>query len=146
MCKYTTFRVGLHPSYLFNTTIMPPQRTPLYAISSNRPRGKDISPYIHRKIVGMADGSTPASKIQAQYRVSRKAVRGSIAQDSQRPEGKSVPHSGCPPTYTDRDKRMMLRNLRLFPKSTFDDRRLESGIEMSNTTIKRLARKHGLHY
>ena len=40
----------------------------------------------------------------------------------------------------------MLRNLRLFPKSTFDDRRLESGVKISNSTIKRLARKHGLYY
>lgn len=125
---------------------MPPQRTPLCAIDANRPRGKDISPYVRGKIVGMADSGVPASKIQAQYGVSRKAVRGSIAQDSQRPEGKSAPHSGCPPTYTIRDERMMLRNLRLFPKSTFNDRRLESGVGMSNSTIKRLARKHGLHH
>jgi hypothetical protein len=87
---------------------MPPQRTPLHAIDSNRPRGKDITPYMRGKIVGMADGGASASKIQAQYGVSRKAVRGSIAQDSQRPEGKSAPHSGCPPTYIIRDKRMML--------------------------------------
>jgi hypothetical protein len=125
---------------------MPPQHTPLCAIDSNRPRGKDISPYVHGKIVGIADSGLPASKIHAQYRVSRKAVRGSIAQDSQRPEGKSAPHSGCPPTYTIRDERMMLRNLRLFPKSTFNDRRLESRIGISNSTIKRLARKHGLYY
>jgi hypothetical protein len=94
----------------------------------------------------MADGGAPTSKIQAQYDVSRKAVRGSIAQDSQRPKGKSAPHSGCPPTYTIRDERMMLRNLRLFPKSTFNDRQLESGVGMSNSTIKRLAWKHGLHH
>ena len=118
---------------------MPPQRTPLGAIDSNRRRGKDISPYIRGKIVGMADKGASVSEIQAQYKVSRKAVRGSIAQDSQRPEGKSAPHSGCPPTYTIRDERLMLRNLRLFPKSTFADRRLESGVEMSNSTIKRLA-------
>lgn len=125
---------------------MPPQRTPLGAIDSNRRRGKDISLYIRGKIVGMADNGVSVSEIQAQYKVSRKAVRGSIAQDSQRPEGKSALHSGCPLTYTIRDERLMFRNLRLFPKSTFDDRRLESGVEISNSTIKRLARKHGLHH
>jgi hypothetical protein len=41
------------------------QRTPLCAINSNRPRGKDISPYVRKKIVGMADSGVPASKIQA---------------------------------------------------------------------------------
>jgi hypothetical protein len=125
---------------------MPPQRTALRAIDGNRPRGKDTSPYTRGKIVGMAENGASASKIQVQYGVSRKAVRGSIAQDSQRPEGKSLPRSGRPPTYTDRDERLMLRNLRLFPKSTFEDRRIESGVKMSNSTIKRLARKHGLHH
>ena len=58
---------------------MPPQRTALRAIDGNRPRGKDTSPYTRGKIVGMAEDGASASKIQAQYGVSRKAVRGSIA-------------------------------------------------------------------
>jgi hypothetical protein len=73
-------------------------------------------------------------------------VRGSITQDSQRPEGKSALHSGCPLTYTIRDKRLMLQNLRLFPKSTFNDRQLKSNVKISNSTIKRLAQKHSLYY
>jgi hypothetical protein len=44
---------------------MPPQRTPLRAIDGNQPRGKDISPYIREKIVGMADGGASVSEIQA---------------------------------------------------------------------------------
>jgi hypothetical protein len=44
---------------------MPPQHTPLGAINSNQRRGKDISPYIRRKIVGMADNSASVSEIQA---------------------------------------------------------------------------------
>jgi hypothetical protein len=125
---------------------MPPQRTPLGAIDTNRSRGKELSPYIRGKIVSMSIGSASASQVQAKFGVSRQAVRGSIAQDSQRPDGESLPRSGCPATYTDRDKRLMLRNLRLFPKSTFDDRRKESGVKMSNSTIKRLAQQHGLQH
>jgi hypothetical protein len=88
------------------------------------------------KIVGAANGGASSAEIQARYDVSRKAVRGSIAQDHARPEGESGSRSGRPPTYTNRDERLMLRNLQLFPKSTFDDRRTESGIKMSNSTIK----------
>jgi hypothetical protein len=44
---------------------MPPQRTPLGAIDSNQRRGKDISPYIRGKIVGMADNGAFVSEIQA---------------------------------------------------------------------------------
>src|SRR6266487_50662 len=58
----------------------------------------------------------------------------------------SGPRPGCPPTYTKQDERMMLRNLQLHPKSTFDDRQKECGLDMSNSTIKRLAKKHGLHH
>lgn len=94
----------------------------------------------------MVDSGSSISSIQAQYSLSRKAVRGTIAQDSLRQEGQSLPRSGCPRTYSDRDERHMLRNLRLFPKSTFDDCCKETGLEMSNSTIKRLAKKHGLQH
>ena len=73
------------------------------------------------------DGASPA-EIQVRYRVSQGAVRGSITQDSARPEGMSAPRPGCPPIYTERDERMILRNLRLYPKSTFDERRKECGL------------------
>jgi hypothetical protein len=123
---------------------MLPQRTPLRAINGNGVRGKDLTPYMRGKIVGIANGSTSPAEIQVRYRVSRGAIRGSIAQDITRPEGMSGQSTGCPPTYTERDERMMLRNLRLYPKSTYDNRRKECGIEISNSTIKRLAKKYRL--
>jgi pseudouridine-5'-phosphate glycosidase len=43
---------------------MPPQRTPLRAIDSNRTRGKDITPYIRGKIVGAANNSALPAEIQ----------------------------------------------------------------------------------
>jgi hypothetical protein len=58
---------------------MPPQRTPLRAIDSNGVRGKDLTPYMRGKIVSIADGSASPAEIQARYRVSRGAVKGSIA-------------------------------------------------------------------
>jgi hypothetical protein len=126
---------------------MPPQRTPLRAIDGNRKgRGPDLTPYLRGKIVGQANAGDSPAEIQALLGVSRGAVRGSIAQDHARPEGHSAPRSGCPPTYTDRDERIMLRHLRLHPKSTFEQRRQDCSTKMSNNTIKRLARKHGLQH
>ena len=40
----------------------------------------------------------------------------------------------------------MLRHLRLYLKSTFNERRHGYNIDMSNSIIKRLAKKHGLHH
>ena len=93
------------------------------------------------KIVGISNGSASESEIQARYGVSRKAVRGSIAQDPQRPEGNSVLRNGRPPVYTLRDEILMLRNLRLFPKSTFNARREDNSLQTSNSTIKCIAQK-----
>jgi hypothetical protein len=118
---------------------MPPQRTLLRSISSNARRGPDISPYMRGKIVRAANCGALVSEIRAEYRLSRNAVRGSIAQDKSRPEGESAPRPGCPKTYIDRDKRIMLRNLRLYPKATFDKRQKECNTKMSNSMIKRIA-------
>jgi len=126
---------------------MPPQRTPLRAIDGNRKgRGPDLSPYLRGKIVGHAKAGDSPAEIQVALGVSRGVVRGSIAQDNARLNRELAPHSGCPPTYTDRDKRIMLRHLRLHPKSTFNERRQDCDTKMSNSTIKRLARKHGLQH
>jgi hypothetical protein len=125
---------------------MPPQRTVLGSIDPNRTRGKDLSPYLRGKLIGAANAGQSHTSIQAEYGVSRKALRGTIAQDYTRPEGLSAKKPGCPSTYSIRDERMMLRNLRLSPKSTFDERRKDTGLEMSNSTIKRVAQKHGLQH
>src|SRR5579871_6620288 len=110
---------------------MPPQRTPLRAIDGNRRgRGPDITPYMRGKIVGHAEAGDSPTEIQAVLGVSRGAVRGSIAQDNARPEGLSASRSGRPPIYTDREERMMLRHLRLYPKSTFNERREDCSTEM----------------
>jgi len=116
----------------------------LRAIDGNGVRGKDLTPYICGKIISIANGNASPAEIQVRYRVSRGAIKGSIAQDITRPEGMSGQSTGCPPTYTKRDERIMLRNLRLYPKSTYNNRQKECSIEMSNSTIKRLAKKHRL--
>jgi hypothetical protein len=40
----------------------------------------------------------------------------------------------------------MLKNLRLYPKLTFDQRRAETGLVCKNTWLKDLARANGLHH
>ena len=40
----------------------------------------------------------------------------------------------------------MLRCLRLEPKLTFDQRREYTGLNISNTTIKTIAKENGLHH
>ena len=79
------------------------------------------------------------------FSVSRGAVRSTI-NNRTGPQWESQPRSGCKKIYNERDGRIRLRNLRLYPGMKFRDRRTESGLDMSNSTIKRIARKYGLHH
>ena len=42
---------------------MPPQRTPLRGIDSNRVQGKDLTLYMRRKIVGIANNGALPTEI-----------------------------------------------------------------------------------
>ena len=81
-----------------------------------------------------------------EIQLSRGAMRSTIAHATTRPQGESQARTGGPITYDDRDERMILHNLRLHPGMKFRDRRKETGLEMSNSTIKRIARKFELKH
>ena len=54
---------------------MPPKRTPLRDISSNRVRGKDLIPYMRSKIVGMANNGP--RRLTFQYNMESEVVKRS---------------------------------------------------------------------
>lgn len=124
---------------------MAPQRTPLGLLNNNpRYRGPELSPNKRGRATGMCAGGMSEVKVAVELEVSRRAVRNAKRLAALNTEGRSLPRSGRPRVYTDRDNRTMLRNLRLFPKNTFETRRRETGLGMSNTYIKNLARASGL--
>jgi transposase len=126
---------------------MPPIRTPLRSIDRNiQGRGPELSPYERGKIEGARIAGMSPREIELHLDRSRSAVRGTIALEISRSNGESLPRTGRPIIYTDRDNRTMLRNLRLHPKSTFQERRDDTGLKMSNSTIKNLARLYGLQH
>jgi hypothetical protein len=126
---------------------MPPQRTPLRSIDANSiKRGPDLTPYQRGRISALYDSGLSPREIELQEKQSRGAVRSTLRLQNINTDGTSQPRSGRPSLYDIRDQRMMLRHMRKYPKSTFKDRRKETGLEMSNSTIKRLARENGLHH
>jgi hypothetical protein len=125
---------------------MPPQRTPLRSIDGNQGRGKDISPYMRGQIIRATRAGMRKSSIEREFGVSRAAVKTTISNQHHNPEGASRPRTGTPRTYNDRDRRMMLRNLLLYPKMTFEQRREATGLGCKNTWIKDLARANGIHH
>ena len=126
---------------------MPPQRTPLRAIDGNRAvRGSELTPYQRGQVIGLRTAGFSPREIEVQLQHSRGAIRTTLALELERIGGVSLPRTGRPIIYNERDKRTMLRNLRIFPKSTFQERRDDTGLKMSNSYIKNLARASGLSH
>jgi hypothetical protein len=126
---------------------MPPQRTPLGQTDGNRrPRGHELTPYERGKIEGAAAAGLSLSKIGALVKRVKSTVSTTLEKAGSRSNGHSKPRSGRPQKYSDRDQRAMLRNLRLEPKSTFDQRQEATDLKMSNSYIKDLARVNNLSH
>lgn len=121
-------------------------RTPLCPISGNVKRGCELTPYERGIIIGSYNSSKSPCEIELEISYSRGAVRSTIALETTRANGVSLPRSGHPIIYNDRDKRIMLRYIRIYPKSTFEERHKETGLNMSNSYIKNLVRRHSIHH
>jgi hypothetical protein len=99
---------------------MPPIRTPLRNIDGNRRgRGPKLTPYERGKIIAFNTVGYTPRQIELEMKVSRLAVRGTIALDILRTNGNSLPRKDRALVYNKRDRRAILRNLRQYPKLTF---------------------------
>jgi hypothetical protein len=123
---------------------MPHAHTVLGETSGNRVRGKDLTPYERGLVIGAYRFGIKEAAIIREFKLSRGAVRSTIQNIISQPQGESQLRTGRPTEYNNRDERKMLRNLRLYPTLTFMERRKATGLNMSNSTIKRLVIKSGL--
>ena len=98
---------------------MPLIRTPLGSISGNVQRGRELTPYERGVIIRSHNSSKLPREIKLSTKHSRIAVRGTIALETSRTDGASLPRSSCPIVYNDQDQQIMLRHIQLHPKSTF---------------------------
>jgi hypothetical protein len=112
---------------------MPPLRTPLGASDGNRVRGKEYSPYIRGQIIRASRAGIREVSIKREFRVSRGGIKSTIGYKLSRLDGTTQPRIRAPKTYTQRDRRIMLRNLRLYPKLSFNKRRTATGLKCGNT-------------
>ena len=79
-------------------------RTPLGAVSGNRPRNHELTPYQRGLIIEASVGGAKPSKIGQAFRVSKEFIRITLRRAALRPDGASQPRSGRPKCYTDRYK------------------------------------------
>lgn len=90
--------------------------------------------------------NTPKRTIASTLGVSRNAVYTAISNEQLGLEGESKARAGAPIRYTDRDDRIMIKCMRLHPKMTFHARRAHTGLQMSNSYQRKLAKACHLHH
>jgi hypothetical protein len=123
------------------------QRTPLSSIDGNRRgRGLELTPYKRGRIEGACIAGMSPREIKVSLKHSYRAVQGTLAVEKLRSNGVSLPRPGQPLVYNEQDHRSMLRSLQSYPKLTYQQRRDDTGLKMSNTYIKNLVHKHGIHH
>jgi hypothetical protein len=99
---------------------MPPQRTPLRQLNGNSiRRGPELTPYKRGRIAGAKIAGMSPQEMELQMKHSRGAVRATLALEILRSNGASMPRPGRPKIYNERDRRMMIKNLRSYPKLSF---------------------------
>jgi hypothetical protein len=124
---------------------MPPQRTALGPISGNTTRGKELTPYARGCIETAGQLGLKPHAIQDLFKSSRGAIRTTLTQATHRIKGQSLPRSGRPKVYSERDYRHLLQHIRKRPKDTYQQVRTAIGINFSSATIKRHLVKYHIH-
>jgi hypothetical protein len=75
---------------------MPPIRTPLAERNGNGHRGPELSEYERGRIIGIYNTGKKDIEIHRFYSHPYSTVQSTIAQDSLRKDGHSIPRSGAP--------------------------------------------------
>jgi hypothetical protein len=98
---------------------MPPQRNALGPISGNTTRGKELTPYARGCIETAGQLGLKPHAIQGLFKSSCGAIRTTLTQATHRIKGQSLPRSGRPKVYSERDYRHLLQHIRKRPKDTY---------------------------
>ena len=122
-------------------------RTPLGLLNGNsRRRGPELSPNKRGEAFGLIKAGWSEAQAARELRASRQAIRTAKKLADLNTNGESLARSGRLKVYNERDNRTILYNLRLFSKSTYNKRRHDTNLLMSNSYIKRITSTTGLYY
>ena len=135
-------RVPFLPSTTLPSISM--QRIPLGTRSVNVRRGPELSPNTRGKIIGAKDFGGTATQIGKRYNYPESTIQSTCKLEPERVRNVSQPRSGRPKTYSDRDKRYILRQVRLHLKCTYADVRQACLVKLCNSTLKSILKKHGI--
>ncbi|PMD41459.1 hypothetical protein L207DRAFT_380616, partial [Hyaloscypha variabilis F] len=95
-------------------------RRPLRDLSLNIVRGKELTPEMRGKILGIYIAGHNIPYIMVRLKQSRKACRTTIEQDELRTDAHTLPRPGGKKSFTHLDERNILRHARTYPKHTYN--------------------------
>ena len=122
------------------------RRAPLTTISGNKPPRKELDLLTKGKIAGEAElGATP-TQISRNLNVPRTTINGVLGRLYTAPSGVNKPRSGRPISITPRAARILLRQLRSEPKTTWRKLKKNTGIDLDPRTLNATLRAHGISH
>jgi hypothetical protein len=123
---------------------MPPQRTLIGEISSNRLHGAHLTPYMQGKIIeGSIFGSSPI-EVAMGLNCSRSNVRYTLSHKHLRYEGSLQLRDLRRKSYSLVKEYKLLRHVRLHPKNTYKEVKITCDLIYFIATIKRFFKKYNI--
>ena len=119
-------------------------RPPLTNISGNSRRGKELTPDVRGFIAGLRVAGFKAAEIRKKFRVPESTTKSTINKVLERINNESLSRPGRPPSISDREKRRIVRFVRLDPKITYRNLRKALTLTVSDDTIYRLLKEEGI--
>jgi hypothetical protein len=123
---------------------MLPIRTPLRSIAGNSKDYKHLSLYQRGLVVGKKSKGATDTEIADDLDLDRSSVRYTIRQELERPNGQDLPRAARKKLYTEREERLLLCFVRLWPKATYKQAINGCGLICKTTIVKKILKKHGI--
>lgn len=123
---------------------MPIPRTPLAPIDSNRRLKQELTPWHRSEIQTYRNIGLTNEHISRLTFCTPSTVATTLYLNTLRNNGKTLPRAGRPLALSVRDKRLILRVIRSTPKLTYAQLRVETGINVSHSTLYRMLKDEGI--
>jgi hypothetical protein len=115
-------------------------RTPLSQISGNNSPRIEHSSYTRGQIIGMRDGGQKWKAISRYLRVPISTCQRIYSRKDTNPDGLSQHRIGRPKTYSERDKRHIVRLVRIEPYITYKTTKTSDRIDSLNSNLSSYSR------
>ena len=119
-------------------------RRALQPITGNRRKIRELRPVERGRIEGKRQLGLTVAQIARDENRPDQTVRDTLQQGSIRIDQESLPRSGRPKKYTDRDVQHLYHYIRRFPYATYSETRSGTRLDLCNKTILSILRERNI--